>query len=268
MPRSLETPDIRPPTRGFSSGFADHRAHLHVLALVMAASWLGTGCAGMAHFEPGPVHVVRPGDTLLWIASAYGTPVEGVARANRLTDADHIVVGQPIRLPSGARLVYQAGRGETLRQVAERHRVPVAKVARRNRIADPDRVITGRHVVLPREALLLPPPWTRRSRPPDVAARGPDPLGIGLVIEAETLYREAKFEESLAAARRARAHYAALGTQPDLQARAAFIEGASLVAFGQTEEAGDVFENARSVAPDYEPPQAWLSPPIFAVWGN
>jgi LysM repeat protein len=226
---------------------------------------MGSGCATVAHLEPGPVHIVRPGDTLLWIARAYGTPVERVARANGLSNVDHILVGQEIRLPRGARLVYRAGPGETLRGIAERHAVSVAKVAWRNRDTDPDREITGRHVILPREARLLPPPRAR-TRPPDVAARGPDPGGEDLVVLAETLYREARFEESLEAARRARSHFAALGTRPDLQARAAFIEGCSLVAFGNTDAAGDAFDDARVVAPDYQPPPDWLSPRIFSLW--
>jgi LysM repeat protein len=241
---------------------------LRVLALAAAAVWMGTGCSAIARVEPGPVHVVRSGDTLAWIAGAYGVPVASVARANGLSDADHILVGQEIHLPRGARLVYRAGPGETLRRIAERHAVPVEPVAWLNRIVDPDRVITGRHVVLPRMARLLPPPRMRTPKLPGVAARGLEPVGEDLVVLAETLYRDARFEEALATARRARAHYAALGIRPDLQARAAFIEGCSLVAFGNTDEAVDAFDDARVVAPDYEPPRAWLSPRIFSLWTN
>jgi len=242
-----------------------------VAIAVWTAVWTGLGCAGFALLEPAPVHVVRPGDTLSWIASAYGAPVESVARANGLSDADRILVGQEIRLPRGARLVYRAGAGESLRSIAQRHHVPVGPVARYNRIADPDRVIAGRHVVLPREARLLPAPRARRARTPAVAARGPAARGTdrnaeALVFEAERLYREARFEAALDVARRARALFAASGTRPDLQARAAFIEGCSLVAFGETDAAGAAFADARSVAPDYEPPAAWLSPRIFALY--
>lgn len=254
-----------------SLGTSIARSRLRILALAavaILAAWMGSGCAASARLEPGPVHVVRPGDTLAWIARAYGVPIASVARANRLADADHIMVGQAIHLPRGARLVYRAGPGETLRTVAERHAVSVEKVAWRNGISEPDRVIAGRHVLLPREARLLPPPRMRRAEPADVAARGPEPAGEALVVLAETLYREAQFEDALEVARRARSHFATLGTRPDLQARAAFIEGCSLVAFGQTEAAGVVFDDARVVAPDYEPPQAWLSPRIFSLWRN
>jgi LysM repeat protein len=48
------------------------------------------------------VHVVRRGETLSQIAARYATSVEALARVNRITDVDLIVVGTELRIPSGS----------------------------------------------------------------------------------------------------------------------------------------------------------------------
>ncbi|MGQ9516603.1 MAG: LysM peptidoglycan-binding domain-containing protein [Anaerolineae bacterium] len=47
----------------------------------------------------GLVHVVRPGETLLMIASMYGTTPEAIAQANGLANPNWIYVGQTLRIP-------------------------------------------------------------------------------------------------------------------------------------------------------------------------
>lgn len=47
----------------------------------------------------GRVHVVKPGETLLMIASIYGTTPEAIAQANGLTNPNWIYVGQTLRIP-------------------------------------------------------------------------------------------------------------------------------------------------------------------------
>lgn len=47
----------------------------------------------------GRVHVVKPGETLLMIASLYGTTPEAIAQANGLTNPNWIYVGQTLRIP-------------------------------------------------------------------------------------------------------------------------------------------------------------------------
>ena len=46
-------------------------------------------------------HVVRRGETLSLIASRYGVPVAGLARANRLRSPDALRVGQRLTVPGG-----------------------------------------------------------------------------------------------------------------------------------------------------------------------
>ena len=58
------------------------------------------GAAGPADAYDGE-HQVRSGETVSEIAAANGTTVAAVVAANRLGDADHIVVGQVLVIPGG-----------------------------------------------------------------------------------------------------------------------------------------------------------------------
>jgi uncharacterized protein YkwD len=48
------------------------------------------------------VHVVKPGETLVGIAHAFGLKAADLKAVNRLADADHIVIGQDLVLPLNA----------------------------------------------------------------------------------------------------------------------------------------------------------------------
>jgi len=50
----------------------------------------------------GTVHVVQPGETLTWIALRYGINVWTIARANGITNLNHIYVGQRLVIPGYA----------------------------------------------------------------------------------------------------------------------------------------------------------------------
>jgi LysM repeat protein len=50
----------------------------------------------------GRVHVVRPGETLTWIALRYGVNVWTIARANGIANLNHIYVGQRLIIPGAA----------------------------------------------------------------------------------------------------------------------------------------------------------------------
>jgi len=50
----------------------------------------------------GVVHVVRPGQTLTWIALHYGVDAWAIARANGITNLNHIYVGQRLVIPRAA----------------------------------------------------------------------------------------------------------------------------------------------------------------------
>jgi LysM repeat protein len=48
------------------------------------------------------IHIVKRGETLFSIASRYGTTVESIVNANRLTNPNRITVGQRLIIPKGA----------------------------------------------------------------------------------------------------------------------------------------------------------------------
>jgi len=65
----------------------------------MAASATATQATPAA---PGPVHhVVQPGETLRGIARQYGVSVDELVTLNQLSDPNHIVVGQTLRVREG-----------------------------------------------------------------------------------------------------------------------------------------------------------------------
>ncbi len=109
--------------------------------------------AAVAQSTPG-VHVVRRGETLSGIASAYGTSVAWLRSANRLIDADRLAVGQRLKVPGGA-VASSAGAkthvvrsGETLHAIARRYGTTVRAIQTANRITST--------VIHPRQVLVIP----------------------------------------------------------------------------------------------------------------
>ena len=77
------------------------------------------------------VHVVQAGDTLSAIATRYGTTTAALVAANRLTNPDHLAIGQRLLIPEGenatpvvnARLRYLVQPGETWDSLARKFRI-------------------------------------------------------------------------------------------------------------------------------------------------
>ena len=69
---------------------------------IVAALLLGVACAGPSGppLGKGGTHLVGRGETLWSISQRYGTTVQAVARANRLSDVTLIRVGQHLIIPS------------------------------------------------------------------------------------------------------------------------------------------------------------------------
>ena len=86
------------------------------------------------------------------------------------------------------------------------------------------------------------------------------------------LYRNARFEVALERAQQAETILAARESsspeelQRTLGARAAFITGCSLAAFGENERAVAAFSKARALHPQFEPPEGWLSPRLEKLY--
>jgi spore germination protein len=96
------------------------------------------------------VHVVRPGETLLGLAAAYGAPVEAIRSANDLPDPNLIVVDQRLIVPLGQdgappleTGVYRTQADESLATLAYRYRTTAAIVAGANGLLRADQPLPG-----------------------------------------------------------------------------------------------------------------------------
>ena len=105
-------------------------------------------------------HRVSLGETLSTIASRYRVRSRDLMVVNNIGNANHVEVGQTLKLPSNAviakakpkpapiRVVpgasqHTVGRGQTLTQIARAYRLPVATLIDLNAINDPDNVKVG-----------------------------------------------------------------------------------------------------------------------------
>ncbi|HET6965334.1 MAG TPA: LysM peptidoglycan-binding domain-containing protein [Acidimicrobiales bacterium] len=131
----------------------------------------------------GGSYVVRMGDTLDAIAERCNTSPAELAVLNHLSNPNLILVGQVLRLPSGAAATpaaspgtstgagpragrYTVRTGDTLGAIAARFGTTVASLAAANHIADPNVIEVG-------QVLLLAPAAAPVGAPPTTAAPAP-----------------------------------------------------------------------------------------------
>ena len=118
-------------------------------------------------------HKVQSGDTLSAIAVRYQVSERALISLNNLPSADHVELGQTLKLPSNAVLpkpkpkpkpvakakpvpikadpkasAHTVAKGQTLTQIAKAYQVPVASLISLNSIDNPDRVEVGTRLML------------------------------------------------------------------------------------------------------------------------
>lgn len=112
---------------------------------------------------PG-THVVQAGENLFRIALRYGVTVDALAKANNITNAATIYVGQvlviptggtaptpsqPVTPPSGAATVHVVQPGENLFRIALRYGLDYYELARYNGISNPAMIYVGQQIKIP-----------------------------------------------------------------------------------------------------------------------
>jgi LysM repeat protein len=112
-------------------------------------------------------HTVQGGDTLGGIAAQYRVSERDLIAINSLQSADHVELGQTLKLPTTAVLPkpkpmakampikanpnatsHTVARGQTLTQIAGAYEVPVASLIDLNTINDPNKVTIGTKLML------------------------------------------------------------------------------------------------------------------------
>ncbi|MBI3961106.1 MAG: LysM peptidoglycan-binding domain-containing protein [Chloroflexi bacterium] len=107
-------------------------------------------------------YTVQPGDTLSKIALRYGTTVSALMSVNGLSNANHIYVGQRLKIPteSGSCVRYHTVTyGQTLSGIAAWYGVSTHSLAQANNITNYNRVYSGQSLCIPGwSAPPAPPP--------------------------------------------------------------------------------------------------------------
>ena len=110
-------------------------------------------------------HRVQRGDTRDDIAARYRVSSRDLMLVNGLRDANHVELGQTLKLPSNAVIAqpkpkpapiqvtpgareHTVGRGQTLTQIARAYELPVATLIDINAISDPNKVTVGTRLYL------------------------------------------------------------------------------------------------------------------------
>ena len=151
---------------------------------------------------PGPTvtagrgrHTVVSGDSLSTIASRYRVSQQALISLNNLGDADHVEVGQRLRLPSNAVLPqprpttakrkpvpvkadpnatsHTVARGQTLTQIAKAYDVSVSSLVDINSIANPNAVEVGTKLLLRQSSSTSNAPLQTQSVPETVSEGQP-----------------------------------------------------------------------------------------------
>jgi LysM repeat protein len=129
---------------------------------------LPSGARGVVSAGQGR-HTVKGGDTLGGIAAQYRVKERDLIAINSLRSADHVELGQTLKLPTSAvfpkpkpvakakptlikanpnATSHTVARGQTLTQIARAYEVPVASLIDLNTINDPNKVTIGTKLML------------------------------------------------------------------------------------------------------------------------
>lgn len=98
------------------------------------------------------VHVVAEGESLYSIAGLYGVSLADLERANNLTDASLLQIGQKLIIPGSVGepvgLAYQVQVGDTLQGIAAAFNTTAAAVAASGALINPDFLVAGQSLPL------------------------------------------------------------------------------------------------------------------------
>ena len=133
------------------------------------------------------VHVVKSGETIIYIASYYGTSPASIMEANDLDESSArlLHVGQELLIPSTGpvggpapdstqqppQVIHEVASGETLSSIADEYDTSVEAILAANRLSSPDLIYKGQELVVP----LMPPTATPIPTPTPTLTPTPGP---------------------------------------------------------------------------------------------
>jgi murein DD-endopeptidase MepM/ murein hydrolase activator NlpD len=105
----------------------------------------------------GPTYIVAEGDSLTLIANRFGVTLNDLMSANGLTDANQIIIGQPLIIPglegvSGVLETKIIAYGETLRSISRQSQVSEEYLQKLNKVTSPSELYAGVKFVIPKPA--------------------------------------------------------------------------------------------------------------------
>lgn len=104
---------------------------------------------------PTQDYIVKPGDTLLALATRFGTSVSAIMAENELADPDELQIGQVLKIPlsAGASLggaaMHVVAAGDTLSGIGARYGLSAADLAAANGISEAALLQIGQKLVVP-----------------------------------------------------------------------------------------------------------------------
>jgi LysM repeat protein len=143
-----------------------------VAALPLAVPVVVAPVAGAA--TSAPTYVVQSGDTLSGIALRFGTDVATLVRLNRLPDADVVLAGTTLALPTPVvrapapaprAVLYTVKAGDTIWDIAVRTGTTAGALLTVNHLDADARIRPGQVLALPLDAHLPSVPSTPRPKP-------------------------------------------------------------------------------------------------------
>lgn len=111
---------------------------------------------------PASGYRVRKGDTLGGIARRHGTSVSALMRANKLSDARRLQIGQYLSIPGGSTrsvvATHTVKSGDVLSNIAKRYGVSVSAIVRENRLKNAHSLRIGQRLSIPSGGSAAPAP--------------------------------------------------------------------------------------------------------------